>query len=151
MSGDRLTESERKEVREDVEPRRADYAPEGVKDETGRWPILKRTVSEFREDNMPDWAAALTYYGLLSLFPALIALISLVGLFGDPRTITDQLTQIVSDIGPDTAADTFTGPIESITENRETSGILLVVGLLIALWSASGYIGAFMRAANIAW
>ena len=151
MSGDRLTESERKEVREDVEPRRADYAPEGVKDETGRWPILKRTVSEFREDNMPDWAAALTYYGLLSLFPALIALISLVGLFGDPRTITDQLTQIVSDIGPDTAADTFSGPIESITENRETSGILLVVGLLIALWSASGYIGAFMRAANIAW
>jgi membrane protein len=142
---------EHEEVLEDVEPRRADFAPEGVKRETGRWPILKRTVAEFREDNMPDWAAALTYYALLSLFPALIALISLVGLFGDPHAITDQLTRIVSDIGPESAADTFSGPIQSITENRETSGVLLVVGLLTALWSASGYIGAFMRAANIAW
>ena len=151
MEGRRESEREREEVREDVEPRRSDYAPQGVKRETGRWPILKRTVAEFREDNMPDWAAALTYYGLLSLFPALIALISLVGLFGDPKSITDQLTQIVSDIGPDTAADTFSGPIESITENRGTSGVLFVIGLLVALWSASGYIGAFMRAANIAW
>src|SRR5688572_28068629 len=98
---------ERQKVLEDVEPRRDDYAPEGVKRETGLWPTLKRTVNEFREDNMTDWAAALTYYGLLSLFPALIALVSLVGLFGDPRAITDQLTQIVSDIGPSTAADTF--------------------------------------------
>jgi membrane protein len=144
-------EEERREVLEEVEPRRSDYAPEGVEHKTGTWPTLKRTALEFREDNMTDWAAALTYYGLLSLFPALIALISLVGLFGDPKAITDQLTQIVSDIGPGSAADTFAGPIRSITENRAASGILLVVGLATALWSASGYIGAFMRASNIAW
>jgi membrane protein len=147
----RERQDEDRGVREDVAPRRADYAPEGVKRETGSGPILKRTVAEYREDNMMDWAAALTYYGLLSLFPALIALVSLVGLFGDPQSITDQVTQIVSDIGPSSAADTFSGPIESITQNRGASGVLFVVGLLVALWSASGYVGAFSRASNIAW
>ena len=76
------------EVREDVAPRRADYAPEGVERRSGLWPTLKRTATEFQEDNLSDWAAALTYYGLLSLFPALIALVSVLGLFGDPQTTT---------------------------------------------------------------
>ena len=67
------------EVREDVAPRRADYAPEGVERRSGLWPTLKRTATEFQEDNISDWAAALTYYGLLSLFPALIALVSVLG------------------------------------------------------------------------
>ena len=57
---------------------------------TGPWPTLKRTVSEFQEDNLTDWAAALTYYGLLSLFPALIAMVSLIGIFGDPQTTTAE-------------------------------------------------------------
>ena len=139
------------EVREDVEPTRADYAPEGADPGTGLWPTLKRTALEFSEDNMTDWAAALTYYGLLSLFPALIALISIVGLFGDPATTTRQITDIVTQIGPSSAADTFSGPIESITSNRSSAGILFIVGLATALWSASNYVGAFMRASNIAW
>jgi membrane protein len=138
-------------VREDVEPIRADYAPEGTDTRTGLWPTLKRTSLEFNEDNMPDWAAALTYYGLLSLFPALIALVSILGLFADPQTTTRQITDIVTQIGPSSAADTFSGPIESITSNRSAAGILFVVGLAVALWSASGYVGAFMRASNIAW
>jgi membrane protein len=138
-------------VREDVEPIRADYAPEGTDTRTGLWPTLKRTSLEFNEDNMPDWAAALTYYGLLSLFPALIALVSILGLFADPQTTTRQITDIVTQIGPSSAADTFSGPIESITANRGAAGILFVVGLAVALWSASGYVGAFMRASNIAW
>ena len=142
---------ERREVREDVEPVRADYAPEGADTRTGVWPTLKRTALEFREDNMTDWAAALTYYGLLSLFPALIAMVSILGLFGDPQTITREVTDIVTQIGPSSAADTFSGPIESITANRSASGILFVVGLAVALWSASGYVGAFIRASNIAW
>ncbi len=100
---------------------------------------------------MMDWAAALTYYGLLSLFPALIALVSIIGLFGDPEATTQQVTDIVTDIGPSSAADTFAGPIESITSNRSAAGVLLIVGLAVALWSASGYVGAFMRASNIAW
>jgi membrane protein len=128
---------------------RKDYRPTGSDARTSTWVTLKRTVLEFREDNMTDWAAALTYYGLLALFPALLALVSLVGLFGDPAATTRKLTDIVTSIGPSTAADTFSGPIRSITENRATAGVLLVGSLALALWSASGYVGAFMRASNV--
>jgi membrane protein len=110
---------------------------------------LKRTLAEFREDNLVDWAAALTYYGLLSLFPALIAMVSLIGLFGDPQSTTQSLTEIITSIGPQSAGETFSGPIESITESRGTAGFAFVFGLAAALWSASGYIGAFMRASNV--
>ena len=139
------------EVREEVDPVRADYAPEGHERETGLWPTLKRAGLEFQEDNMTDWAAALTYYGLLSLFPALIALVSILGLVADPVKTTDSLTDIVTDIGPDTAASTFQGPIDSITSNQSAAGVLLVLGIATAIWSASGYIGAFTRAANVVW
>ena len=138
-------------VEEDVEPRRSDYAPEGVDHKTGTWPLLKRTFKEFQEDNLTDWAAALTYYSLMSLFPALIALVAIVGLVFDPREVTDAITQIVDDLGPASAADTFSGPIESITSNNTASGVLLIVSVLIALNAASGYVGAFMRASNIIW
>ena len=73
-----------------------DYRPTGTDARTGFFPTLKRTVSEFREDGMMDWAAALTYYGLLALFPAMIALVSVVGVFGDPVTTTRKLTDIVT-------------------------------------------------------
>ncbi|HMJ01888.1 MAG TPA: YihY/virulence factor BrkB family protein [Conexibacter sp.] len=129
--------------------RRMDYRPVGTDTRTSLFPTLKRTVQEFNEDGMTDWAAALTYYGLLALFPALIALVSVIGLVGDPQETTRKLTDIVTAVGPSTAADTFSGPIESITSNRGAAGILFVVGLAVALWSASGYIGAFSRAANI--
>jgi len=128
---------------------RRDYAPQGVSTATGLFATLKRTVAEFQEDNLSDWAAALTYYGLLSLFPALIAMISLIGIFGDPKGTTDSLTEIITEIGPASAAETFSGPIESIAESRGTAGLALVLGLAAALWSASGYVGAFTRASNI--
>ena len=128
---------------------RADYAPTGTDASPGKFATLKRTVKEFQEDNMTDWAAALTYYGLLSLFPALIALVSILGLFGDPQKTTQTITDMVTALGPDSAAETFKGPLESITSNRGAAGILFFVGLGTALWSASGYIGAFMRASNI--
>jgi membrane protein len=128
---------------------RADYRPEGAGDSSSKLATLKRTFTEFSEDNMTDWAAALTYYGLLSLFPALIALVSIIGLFGDPQSTTKTLTDIVAQLGPSSAADTFAKPIQSITSHRSAAGILFVVGLAAALWSASGYVGAFMRAANI--
>jgi membrane protein len=110
---------------------------------------LKRTVAEFQEDNLSDWAAALTYYGLLSLFPMLIALVSIVGLFGDPQSTTQTVTDIVTRIGPESGAETFAGPIQSITSHRSSAGVLLVLGIATALWSASGYIGAFIRASNV--
>lgn len=115
----------------------------------GLWATLKRTAGEFREDNLTDWAAALTYYGLLSLFPALIAMVSLLGLFGDPRTTTVGLTEVITSIGPESAAQTFEGPIQSVVSNQSAAGFAFVFGLLVALWSASGYIGAFMRASNV--
>ena len=129
--------------------RRADYEPAGTDGKSSLLATVKRTFTEFSEDNMSDWAAALTYYGLLSLFPALIALVSIVGLVGDPVTTTKTITDMVTKLGPSSAADTFAGPIKSITSNRGTAGVLFIVGLATALWSASAYVGAFMRAANI--
>lgn len=110
---------------------------------------LKRTLTEFQEDNLSDWAAALTYYGLLSLFPALIAMVSLLGIFGDPQTTTAKLTEIITELGPESGAETFAGPIKSIVENQSAAGFAFVFGLAVALWSASGYVGAFIRASNI--
>ena len=72
------------------------YLPKGVERKTGLWPTLKRTAAEYSEDNLGDWAATLTYYGLLALFPALIALISIVGLVADPASATKTLTDIRS-------------------------------------------------------
>ena len=128
---------------------RRDYKPEGVKRDSG-WPAtLKRTVTEFSEDKLTIWAAALTYYGLLSLFPALIAMLSLIGVFGDPKSTTETITEIITEIGPASAAETFAGPIESIGENQSAAGFALVLGLAVALWSASGYVGAFTQASNV--
>jgi membrane protein len=113
------------------------------------WQTLRRTWTEFTEDELTDRAAALTYYGVLSIFPALIALASIVGLVFDPARITKALTDVVSSVGPASAVETFKGPIESITKSSGTAGIMLVVGVAAALWTASGYVGAFMRAANV--
>jgi membrane protein len=132
-----------------TENRGADYVPAGVERRTGLWPTLKRTAQEFQEDNLSDWAATLTYYGLLALFPALIALVSIVGLVGNPQSTTNTLTDIVTKIGPDSAATTFAGPIRQVTESRSTAGFALIAGTLVALWSASGYLGAFIRASNV--
>jgi membrane protein len=132
-----------------TEGRRADYRPQGTDTGTSLFATLKRTFTEFSEDNMTVWAAALTYFGLMALFPALIALVSIIGLFGDPQSTKKTLTDIVSKLGPSSAADTFSGPIKSITAHRGAAGILFVVGLATALWSASGYVGAFMKAANV--
>jgi len=129
--------------------RRREYRPRGWKPDSSPVATLKRTGSEFLEDNLTDWAAALTYYSLLSLFPALIALVSLLGLFGDPKGTTESLTEIITEIGPESAAETFAGPIESVTQHRGTAGFAFILGLLVAIWSASGYVGAFMRAANV--
>ncbi len=128
---------------------RRDYRPEGSDARPSMVGTLKRTATEFMEDNLTDWAAALTYYGLLALFPALIAMVSLIGLVGDPKSTTSTLTEIITSIGPGSAAETFSGPIKSIASNQSAAGFAFVAGLAVALWSASGYVGAFMRASNI--
>lgn len=109
---------------------------------------LKRVVSEFRDDNLTDWAAALTYYAVLSIFPAFIAMISILGLVVDPATITRVVTDVVEQLGPASAVDTFREPIEQVAGNRSTALFGLIFGLAVALWTASNYVGAFMRASN---
>jgi len=109
---------------------------------------LKRTAQGFKQDKLNHWGAALTYYAVLSLFPALLVLVSLVGLFADPARVTKVLTDTVSQLGPSTAADTFKGPIESLTGSRGTAGIMFIVGVVSALWAASGYVSAFADASN---
>ncbi len=134
----------------DTGPRK-DYRPAGADPKPSTGSTLKRTVQEFSEDNLTDWAAALTYYGLLALFPALIAMVSVMGLVGDPATVTKTITDVVSQLGPKSAADALSGPIKSITSNPTGAGIAFIAGLAGALWSASGYVGAFMRASQIIW
>jgi membrane protein len=128
---------------------RADYAPAGTDERTTVFATVKRTVKEFLEDGLTDWAAALTYYGLLSLFPALIAFVGIFGLVADPVGATRTITDVVTQIGPSSAADTFSGPIQSITQSSSTSGVMAVVGFGVAVFSASGYVGAFIRASNV--
>ena len=110
------------------------------------WSVLKRTVSEFRADNLTDWAAALTYYAVLSIFPALIVLVSILGLAGD--SATQSVLDNINQLGPGPAQDIVSGAIREIAGNQGTAGVAFVIGLVAALWSASGYVGAFSRAAN---
>jgi membrane protein len=133
------------------EQKRSGRRPEGPAHarEGGLVQTLKRTMTEFSEDNLTDSAAALTYYAVLSIFPALLAMISIVGLVFDPNTIIKVLTDVVSSIGPASAVDTFKGPIEGLTKSSGTAGIMVIVGIVSALWTASGYVGAFMRASNV--
>jgi membrane protein len=127
---------------------RTDRAPEGpTKLQKGSWwGVLKRTFREFSNDNLTDWAAALTYYGILSLFPALIALVSILGLIG--TSATQPLIDNLATFAPGPARDILTNAIEGLTSAQGAAGLLFIVGLAGALWAASGYVGAFMRASN---
>ena len=108
--------------------------------------VLKRTIREFKEDNLTDWAAALTYYGVLSIFPALIALVSILGLVG--KDATQPLLDNLGKVAPGPAKEIFTSAIQNLQKSSGTAGILFIAGLAGALWSASGYVAAFMRASN---
>lgn len=110
---------------------------------------LKRTWREFRDDALLDWAAALTYYGVLALFPALLLLVSILGLLGEGATQT--LLDNLAALAPGPAREIVTSAIESLQSNRTAAGVAFFVGLAGALWSASGYVGAFMRASNRVW
>jgi membrane protein len=110
------------------------------------WPVLKRTVREFKEDNLTDWAAALTYYSVLAIFPALIVLVSILGLVGE--SATQPLIDNLGTVAPGPAKEIFTSAIENLQGDQGAAGVLFVIGLLGALWSASGYVAAFMRASN---
>jgi membrane protein len=134
-----------------ISRKRADYAPTGGDDKPTTGGTLKRLVKEISQDNLTDWAAALTYYLVLAMFPAIIALLSIVGLVFEPQQIANALTTLLNTISPGTAADTFSGVINQLAGSTATAGFGLVLGLASALWAASGYVGAFTRAANVVW
>lgn len=113
----------------------------------GTWgAVLKRTFKQFNRDNLTDWAAALTYYAVLSLFPGIIVLTAILGLLGPNaiQTVIDNINQVV----PGQGKDILVGAIKELAGSRSLAGPLAIIGLLGALWSASGYVGAFMRASN---
>lgn len=109
--------------------------------------VLRRTVSEFGRDQCTDLAAALTYYAVLSLFPALVVVMSLLGVFGQGQRTADAILQIIDDVSPGAAVDVLRQPIEQLV-SAPSAGVALVTGILGALWSASGFVGAFGRAMN---
>jgi membrane protein len=110
--------------------------------------VVRRALRGFTTDSCTDQAAALTYYSVLSLFPAMIALLSLIGLVGDgPRTVR-TLLDVLRQVGADSAAKTVEPTLVSLAEGRQAAGFALVLGLGAAVWSASGYVGAFGRAMN---
>jgi membrane protein len=113
----------------------------------GSWGgVLKRTVLEFKEDNLTDWAAALTYYGILAIFPALLVLVSVLGLIGG--SATQPLIDNLGSVAPGPAKEIFTSAIQNLQGSKGAAGIFFIVGIAGALWSASGYVAAFMRASN---
>src|ERR1044071_3556045 len=114
------------------------------------WPaILKRTFKQFGEDQLTTWAAALTYFGVLSLFPMLLALVSVLGVIGP--SATQPLLDNLSSVAPGPAKDILTNVLTSLESNQGGSTVALIIGLAAAIWAASGYIGAFMDASNNVW
>lgn len=127
------------------DPRKVDDLPDLTKPS---WKYTaKKAFQEFNTDQCTDQAAGLTYYAVLALFPGLLALISLLGIFGQGQGTVDQMLQMVSGFAPAEALDQIRPVIEQMV-NARAAGFALVAGLLGALWSASGYVGAFGRAMN---
>jgi membrane protein len=108
--------------------------------------VARRTAKELLDDELADRAAALTYYGVLSLFPALLLLVSLLGVVG--RSATDKILDNIRALAPGPARDILRDAVGQLGDSGGTGGVLAVVGLLAALWSASGYVAAFIRASN---
>jgi membrane protein len=143
MAEGRTSDAERPEGGRD-----GGHPPERPTQLPGRswWAAVKRTVREFQVDNLSDWAAALTYYSVLSISPALLVLISLVDLAG-PGTIQTLLDNL-GQVAPGSVNQILATAIENLQQTRGSAGVLALVSLATALWLASRYIAAFMRASN---
>jgi len=149
-----MADVEHRDERETLDAKRDDRgAPDGRAPDspsdlggTSKKETLKRTFKEFSADNITDWAAALTYYTVLAIFPALIALVSILGLVGD--SATQPLLDNIGSVAPGPAKDILTSTIENLQSSQGAAGIAFIVGLVLALNSASSYVSAFTRASN---
>ena len=107
---------------------------------------FKRTRVAFKEDKLTDWAAVLTYYGVLAIFPALLVVVSVLGLIGD--SVTDSLLENLEEVAPGPAQEILENAITNLQGSQGASGMAFVIGLLAALWASSGYVNGFMSASN---
>ena len=111
------------------------------------WHALRDAAKSFQRNELTDGAAALTYYAVLAIFPGLLVLVSLLGVLGDRGTV-DSLLAIVDELGSQSAVDAVQEPITDVVDSSGAAGLALILGIVVGLWSASGYVGAFMRASN---
>ncbi|AEV84352.1 ribonuclease BN [Actinoplanes sp. SE50] len=107
---------------------------------------LKRTGKQFSQDNLSDWAAALTYYGVLSIFPGLLVIVSLLGMLNSngQKTVQDAVHQLA----PNPQLQDMVNTVLTQVQDPGKAGLAAIIGVLVAFWSASGYTAAFMRASN---
>ncbi|MEV4190472.1 YihY/virulence factor BrkB family protein [Streptomyces toxytricini] len=110
------------------------------------WAVLRGTFKEFKDDELADRAAGLTYYGVLALFPALLVLVSLLGIAGE--SATKQVLDNLQKLTPGSARDVISNAVQQLQGNSGVGSVLALVGLAVAIWSASGYVAAFIRTSN---
>ncbi|PZE61504.1 ribonuclease BN [Curtobacterium sp. MCPF17_001] len=127
------------------DPRKPD-SPTDLKKPTVVY-TLKKTLREFTSDQCTDLAASLTYYSVLALFPGLLAVVSILGLIGQADTTIKTLLDVIGNIGSQDVVKLIRGPVENLVRSP-AAPVTFIVGILGALWSASGYVGAFGRAMN---
>jgi membrane protein len=115
----------------------------------GRWAAaLRPCLRDLRTGMLTDRAAALTYYGILSIFPGLLVLVSVLGLVGGPASDVDE---VIGTVAPGQAGDFIRNAVNQVSGSSGRAGFAAAVGLVIAFWSASGYLAAFMRAMDAIW
>src|SRR5918992_843397 len=113
----------------------------------GSWiDAFKRTIKAFKQDKLTDWAAALTYYGVLAIFPALLVVVSVLGLIGE--SVTGTLISNLEDVAPGPAQEIFTNAIRNLEGAGSAYAVAFVIGLAGAIWASSGYVNGFMSASN---
>ena len=129
--------------------RKQEEAPDGPTELPGSswWGAVRRTFGEYKKDNIGDWAAALTYYSVLSIFPGLLVIISLVGMGG--ASVTEGLTKNLEDLAPGPVREILAKALTELQSAQVGAGLTALIGLVLAIWSASGYVAAFMRASNV--
>ncbi|MGI8901569.1 MAG: YihY/virulence factor BrkB family protein [Nocardioides sp.] len=109
--------------------------------------VARKSFRELVDDQCTDLAAALTYYAVLAIFPAMLALVSLLGLVGQAQQSVDTALEVLGPLVSGTTIDAVRPLLQDLA-GSQTAGLTAVIGLLGALWSASGYVGAFSRAMN---
>ncbi|MFD4588751.1 YihY/virulence factor BrkB family protein [Streptomyces sp. NPDC058434] len=140
----RRDDPDRAGLDERMEERAPDKPTELTKQSWGA--VLRGTFMEFKDDELADRAAALTYYGVLALFPALLVLVSLLGIAGE--SATKQVLDNLQKLTPGSARDVISGAVQQLQGNAGVGSIVAIVGLAVAVWSASGYVAAFIRTSN---